>query len=123
MPSLRSSNRKQQTRLSFSPLPSSSPAAADYPERRVAAVRYDHSPSPSKKQRVGYTSSSKPVLSPAKSYSSNTPTRSSQVVIVIDSPLRQKEHEDFSHSTQIALPTPLASSQNEVRDAQGRPFY
>ncbi|KAL8801547.1 MAG: hypothetical protein Q9182_004389 [Xanthomendoza sp. 2 TL-2023] len=55
MVSLRSSGRKQQTRLSFNPLPTSSPAAADLPKQiqsRAAAVRYDHVGSPTKKRRL-----------------------------------------------------------------------
>ncbi|KAK4992247.1 hypothetical protein LTR50_001227 [Elasticomyces elasticus] len=50
-----SSKRKQQTRLSFTPLPSSSPAASKYPEQirdRAAAVTYNGSPGPAKRRRI-----------------------------------------------------------------------
>ncbi|KAL8644526.1 MAG: hypothetical protein Q9210_007209 [Variospora velana] len=56
MVSLRSSKRKQQTRLNFTPLPSSSPATSDLPEyiqTRAANIRYDATASPTKKRRLG----------------------------------------------------------------------
>lgn len=61
MVSHRSSKKKQQqTRLSFTPLPSSSPAATDLPEHtqtRIANVRYDLMASPTKKRRLAPPSS------------------------------------------------------------------
>ena len=53
MPSTRSS--KRQTRLAFTPLPSSSPQAAQLPTElrpRVAALRYDAFQTPAKRRRV-----------------------------------------------------------------------
>ncbi|MCJ1387042.1 hypothetical protein MMC17_010171 [Xylographa soralifera] len=53
MPSTRSS--KKQTRLAFTPLPSSSPQTASLPSHlqiRAASVRYDDSVSPTKRRRV-----------------------------------------------------------------------
>ncbi|KAL6721748.1 hypothetical protein ACLMJK_000853 [Lecanora helva] len=97
----RPGKKKRQTQLSFSPLPSSSPAAAQYPEqiaRRAASVRYDESPT--KKQRVMNPSSSSMFRSPASS-----PIRSAfkkqNVQVVIQSPKN-----DYSQ-----LPTPAPSSQ------------
>ncbi|KAL9008252.1 MAG: hypothetical protein Q9173_006605 [Seirophora scorigena] len=55
MVSLRSSKRKQQTRLNFTPLPSSSPTPSDLPElipTKAANVRYDPMASPTKKRRL-----------------------------------------------------------------------
>lgn len=49
------SKRKQQTRLSFSPLPSSSPAAKSYNKQirdRAAAVTIEGSPSPAKRRKL-----------------------------------------------------------------------
>ncbi|KAL8815323.1 MAG: hypothetical protein Q9223_005536, partial [Gallowayella weberi] len=87
MASLRRSGRKQQTRLSFNPLPTSSPAAADLPEQiqsRVAAVRYNPLGSPTKKRRL-HSSSRQPELN----FKSSVPAPE--------------------------LPTPEPSSQLEVR--------
>lgn len=53
-----SASRKRQTRLAFTPLPSSSPAAKDYPQQirdRAAAVTYDGSPGPTKRRRLDTT--------------------------------------------------------------------
>ena len=53
MPPTRSS--KKQTRLAFTPLPSSSPQSASLPshlQTRAASVRYDDSASPTKRRRV-----------------------------------------------------------------------
>ncbi|KAL8978096.1 MAG: hypothetical protein Q9205_006241 [Flavoplaca limonia] len=89
MVTLRNSGRKQQTRLSFNPLPTSSPAASALPEQiqnRAAAVRYDTMGSPTKKRRL------RP--SPA------------QAKLVIDTV--------SSASNKAALPTPEPSSQIEA---------
>ncbi|KAL9038789.1 MAG: hypothetical protein Q9180_002918, partial [Flavoplaca navasiana] len=89
MVTLRNSGRKQQTRLSFNPLPTSSPAASALPEQiqnRAAAVRYDTMGSPTKKRRLR--------SSPA------------QVKLVIDTV--------SSASNKAALPTPEPSSQIEA---------
>ncbi|GAB7357767.1 hypothetical protein MBLNU459_g0417t1 [Dothideomycetes sp. NU459] len=50
-----SSRRNKQTQLSFTPLPSSSPASAAYNQQvrdRAAAVRFDGSPSPAKRRKI-----------------------------------------------------------------------
>lgn len=49
------SRRRRQTRLAFTPLPSSSPAAASYPSQireRAAAVEYTGSPAAKKRKVV-----------------------------------------------------------------------
>ncbi|TKX22113.1 hypothetical protein C1H76_5746 [Elsinoe australis] len=55
------SARKRQTRLEFTPLPSSSPAAASYHRQirdRAAAVGYEGSPNPAKRRKItGVTAS------------------------------------------------------------------
>ncbi|KAL8880134.1 MAG: hypothetical protein Q9192_008085, partial [Flavoplaca navasiana] len=86
MVTLRNSGQKQQTRLSFNPLPTSSPSASALPEQiqnRAAAVRYDTMGSPTKKRRLR--------SSPA------------QAKLVID-----------TVSNKAALPTPEPSSQIEA---------
>ena len=89
----------------FSPLPSSSPAASDYPDqvqRRAAAVRYDQSPSPSKKRRTTNALPQGTVLTPVESQSFQTPTKPRRGIA--------------SFSDEPQLPTPLASSQAAVDD-------
>ncbi|KAL8846427.1 MAG: hypothetical protein Q9221_008487 [Calogaya cf. arnoldii] len=96
MVTLRSSGRKQQTRLSFNPLPTSSPAASDLNEQiqhRAAAVRYDTMASPTKKRRLR--------------------SHSGQVKLDFNAAPSQIT----SHSTasnKMALPTPEPSSQIEA---------
>ncbi|KAF6222320.1 hypothetical protein HO133_001406 [Letharia lupina] len=103
----RSTRKKRQTQLTFTPLPSSSPAASQYPEKvrqRAASVRYDDAmSSPTKKRRVG---GSPPVGSPFSRASSNagSPFGSQKVQVVIPSPSKSSDQ----------LPTPAASSQVEM---------
>ena len=123
MSSLRSSNRKQQTRLTFSPLPSSSPTASDYPDqaqRHAAAVRYDHSPSLSKKRRIVNAPPHQTLLTPAKSQGIHTSTNSPQVTIAIQSPESKRNMSKGPFSDETHLPTPVASSQTEIRDERGK---
>ncbi|KAL8783584.1 MAG: hypothetical protein Q9213_004513 [Squamulea squamosa] len=90
MVSLRSSGRKQQTRLSFNPLPTSSPAASGLPEQiqsRAAAVRYDAMASPTKKRRLR--------------------SSSGQTKLDFDSTPRIGDKSQL----RVALPTPEPSSQ------------
>ncbi|KAL9635213.1 MAG: hypothetical protein Q9164_003608, partial [Protoblastenia rupestris] len=89
MPSTRASTHKKQTRLAFTPLPSSSP------QRSVANIRVDESSSPAKKRRVGVN------LPPSAQSSSISKSR---VQAVVDSPSRKAAQ----------LPTPAASSQVEA---------
>ena len=122
MSSLRRSNRKQQTHLTFSPLPSSSPATSDYPDqiqRRAAAVHYDQSPSPSKRRRVTNAPSRQTMLTRAKSRGLNTPINSSPGKFEIESPESKERLRKEVFSDQAPLPTPQASSQVEVADGQG----
>lgn len=98
----RSSRKKRQTQLSFSPLPSSSPAASQYPEQiqqRAAAIRYDSDASPTKKRRIAIQSHHKP---PSGTFG----PRQQRIQIMIPSPSPSKTYEQ--------LPTPAPSSQ--VRD-------
>ena len=106
-PLRKSTRKKRQTQLSFTPLPSSSPAVSQSPEQiqqRAAAVRYDSdAASPTKKRRVGNDSANKLASSPpAKSMFG-----SKKVQVVIESPSRKPGQ----------LPTPAASSQLEVNQA------
>ncbi|KAL9018032.1 MAG: hypothetical protein Q9185_004634 [Variospora sp. 1 TL-2023] len=97
MVSLRSSKRKQQTRLSFTPLPSSSPTPSDLPESiqtRAANIRYDATASPTKKRRLGTA----PTLSSSRH---------------IDLNLTASAAKGSARGT--ALPTPEPSSQLEAK--------
>ena len=108
----KSNRKKRQTQLSFTPLPSSSPAASQYPEqnqRRAASVRYDDTvTSPTKKRRVG---GSIPLRSPFSRVSSNggSPFGPQKVQIMVQSPSKSADQ----------LPTPAASSQAEVEKEPG----
>lgn len=101
MESRRSSRRKQQTRLSFNPLPTSSPAASALPKQiqsRAAAVRYDTMASPTKKRRL----------------------RSSSGQAKLDfNPAPLHMIHDSSASNQMGLPTPEPSSQIEAGHETG----
>lgn len=100
----KSTRKKRQTQLSFSPLPTSSPAATQYPEqiqRRAAAVRYDSDMSPTKKRRVADHSTYKLPFSPISSAEKH------KLQVVIPSPSKSFEQ----------LPTPAASSQVRVENA------
>ncbi|CAD6567335.1 MAG: hypothetical protein ASARMPREDX12_000217 [Alectoria sarmentosa] len=107
----KSIRKKRQTQLSFTPLPSSSPATSQYSEqiqRRAASVPYDGTMStPTKKCRIGYST---PAGSPFSQASSNggSPFGSQQVRVVIPSPRKNSDQ----------LPTPAASSQVEVNNEQ-----
>ena len=103
----KSTRKKRQTQLSFTPVPSSSPALAQYPEQvqqRAASVRYDSdAASPTKKRRVGNDSINKLASSPiVKSMFGGK-----KVQAVIESPSKK----------QGQLPTPAASSQLEGNQA------
>ena len=100
----KSTRKKRQTQLSFSPLPSSSPAVSQYPEQvqqRAASVSYDSdAASPTKKRRVGNDPPNKLASSPvAKSMFGGKQ--------VIESPSKKPGQ----------LPTPAPSSQLEVNQA------
>ncbi len=92
------SKEKWQTRLTFSPLPSSSPAAAGYLEERAAAVGYDSPGRPIKKRRVDNDLSNSAMLSPVSS--SPLPGFTQRSVTGV-----------MSSFNKVALPTPVASSQ------------
>ena len=103
----KSTRKKRQTQLSFTPLPSSSPALSQVPEQiqqRAASVRYDSdAASPTKKRRVGKDSPNELASSPlAKSMFGGK-----KVQVVIESPSKKPGQ----------LPTPAASSQLEVNQA------
>ena len=96
----RSTRKKRQTQLSFTPLPSSSPAASQYAEEnqyRPASIRYeDPISSPRKKRRVASSDGGSPFKSP-------------KVQVVIPSPRKSADQ----------LPTPAASSQIELDHERG----
>ncbi|KAL8734617.1 MAG: hypothetical protein Q9181_003133 [Wetmoreana brouardii] len=101
MPPLKASRCKKQTRLRFTPPPSSSPAASDLPEQtqlRAAAVRYAAMESPTKKRR----------LAPA-----NPGQKIPQLDLTIPS---STSHRNRTHD--MALPTPAPSSQVEVQQEE-----
>ena len=87
---LRKTKRKQQTRLTFTPISSSSP---DRRHQRVATVSYDRSSSPAKDQDVYFNSS----------------TSSANSCSLYPSPPRSK----------ATLPTPLSSSPIFQGNPQG----
>ena len=100
--------KKRQTRLTFAPLSSSSPAASQYPDQikeRAAAVRYDNHDSAAKKMRLNATSSS-------QARSSSSPfTYSSPKVIIKSPPKEASQSKEPCIFSKTALPTPAASSQ------------
>lgn len=101
MVSLRSSKRKQQTRLNFTPLPSSSPTPSDLPQHRrtkAANVRYDSMASPTKKRRLGDAS---------------TLPSSRRLNIEVTAPAAQGSGQE------MGLPTPEPSSQMEAKQDHG----
>ena len=110
--------KKRQTRLTFSPLPSSSPAASSYPnqvQERAASVRYDKDGRPAKKRRLDGTSSSQP------SAFSSSPVIHTNPRVVVKSPSKgasiSKQPSIFSGA---ALPTPAPSSQVEDMGKLGK---
>ena len=108
MPATRSSTRKRQTRLAFTPLPSSSPAIADDPSHgqgRAAFVRYSDRSSPMKKRRL------KDDDGDIKAF-----TEDSDTIIIEYSP-RKNHHQTTAISIQAPL-TPVASSQISNRRAK-----
>ena len=113
-PLRKSSRKKRQTQLSFSPLPSSSPALSQFPEQvqqRAASVRYDSdAASPTKKRRVGKDTPDKLASSPP----GKSMFGGKKVHVVIESPSKKSGQ----------LPTPAASSQLEVTQADtGRGMF
>lgn len=100
---------KWQTRLTFSPLPSSSPAAAEYPEQLqggAAAIGYDSPGRPIKKRRVDNDLSNPAMLSPVSSSPVLGFTQRSITGVM-------------SSSNEVALPTPVASSQVDNMEKHG----
>ncbi|KAL8712139.1 MAG: hypothetical protein Q9220_003573 [cf. Caloplaca sp. 1 TL-2023] len=92
------SSRRRQTRLTFNPLPTSSPARSDLPEQlqtRAAAIRYDTVLSPSKRKRVLTDSSGQAKLN----FASKDASRKSKRIAGFEA----------------LLPTPEPSSQVEAR--------
>ncbi len=100
---------KWQTRLTFSPLPSSSPATAGYPEQlqgRAAAIGYDSPGRPIKKRRVDNDLSNSAMLSPISS--SPVPGFTQRFITGV-----------ISSFNEVALPTPVASSQLDKMEEHG----
>ncbi|MCJ1402019.1 hypothetical protein MMC11_005238 [Xylographa trunciseda] len=128
MPSTRSS--KKQTRLAFTPLPSSSPQTASLPshlQTRAASVRYDELVSPTKRRRLLNAASSP---EPTNHNRPETPSRSSgqDSDVAHDSkgaPIMQSPFKRPWSSTKTSslkrinrgLPTPNPSSQLQPGEA------
>lgn len=104
MPSLpRRSTKVRQTRLAFTPLPSSSPTAATYssPVRdRLAGVRYENPSTPSKRRRV----ESSPQAEPNDAEELNS-------AALMGTPSTKQTDRD---RTSTMLPTPVKSSQVDL---------
>lgn len=101
----KSTRKKRQTQLTFTSIPSSSPAASQYNEqvaRRAASVRYGETPI--KRRRLADVTPSKPSSSPAPS-PSQSPFGRQKVHVVIHTPPKEASQ----------LPTPMASSQVEEK--------
>ena len=99
MPHLRS-GQKRQTRLTLTPLPSSSPTAIYYPDQRpqrAAAIRYDQLSSPTKKRRLDNAS---------------CVDHDREFDFEFTSPRAELRGENF-------LPTPIASSQIGPKSERG----
>ena len=113
--------KKRQTRLTFSPLPSSSPAASSYHsqvQERAASVRYDNHGRPGKKQRLDGTSSSQRTSTAF----SSSPIIHTNPRVVVNSPSKGASITKHpSIFTGTALPTPAPSSQVEDMDKLGKP--
>ncbi|MCJ1437880.1 hypothetical protein MMC27_007267 [Xylographa pallens] len=124
MPSIRSS--KKQTRLAFTPLPSSSPQSASLPshlQTRAASVRYDDSASPTKRRRVldiAATPKITTVSSPSKLVASTQVSDAvSEEDSVMQSPFKRPwSSKKTSPSKRInrGLPTPDPSSQLQLEE-------
>lgn len=101
MPRTRSSAMRQ-TRLTFTPVPSSSPSGT--PEKRAASVRADRSPTPSKISSKATSSASKPSstlkISTVENKGLPTPAPSSQI---------DQKDEGSSDSTQSESELPVGS--------------
>lgn len=111
MPSTRSSTRKMQTRLKFTPLPSSSPAAAKYPtqiQERAASIRYNELSSPTKRRRLEEGVGNK-LQSGTGGAHNKSPLKDSLLAATALSPTTRRNHKDTSSVG--APPTPIASSQ------------
>lgn len=111
MPSTRSSTRKLQTRLTFTPLPSSSPAAVKYPiqiQEPAASVRYNDPSSPTKRRRLGHGIGNK-VQSRISRVQPKSPSKDSGSALTVQSPTMGRYKKE-KHSIG-APPTPIASSQ------------
>ncbi len=102
----RSSTKKTQTRLTFTPIPSSPgpTTAPDEAQPRVAAIRYEPSLTPSKMPRIAKVSPSKfnpkSKTHPAETMALPTPAPSSQV---------HENDEDISSSTPSESEIPVSS--------------
>ena len=108
MPSLRSS-KKKQTRLTFPPLPSSSPQAATYSSninKRAAAVKLENIESPTKKRRLRNVS-----LDAASKTSHAVGTDSGRELPSTKKELSTEDHQARSENADLGLPTPEPSSQ------------
>ncbi|KAL8644029.1 MAG: hypothetical protein Q9226_007974, partial [Calogaya cf. arnoldii] len=134
MVTLRSSGRKQQTRLSFNPLPTSSPAASGLHEQiqhRAAAVRYDTMASPTKKRRLrSHSGQAKLDFDAAPSHITNHLTASNKMALPTPEPSSQIEakHENVgaqslhtTSSSEDSEPIPVGSTRSGMRKQRTNP--
>lgn len=112
-------NTQWQTRLTFSPLPSSSPAAAKYPEQvqeRAASVRYSSPHQRSGKRQTGNGPSDRTMLSPSSS--SPVPGSTDEFSNSLSQgPTKRRKTAMFNKAV---LPTPVNSSQIDAVEKNSR---
>lgn len=115
MPSFtRKSTKKRQERLVFSPLSSSSPAAAvRYSSSDVIRLtdHYDGATTPSKRRRLDEGSDGVLTRPDFAAEGLVTPPRSSNLAVVITTPSRQSK---VDKDTSSLLPSPRKSSQVDL---------
>lgn len=110
MPSTRS--RKRQTRLAFTPVPSSSPQAANLPSSlrsRAAVISYDGVDSPTKRRKFAPEPSNETPTDTVHFHPQETPVSNTARPTMFFSPFARKS--GTSKRQSHLLPTPEASSQ------------
>ncbi|KAI9718029.1 MAG: hypothetical protein M1812_004287 [Candelaria pacifica] len=110
------SSRKRQTRLAFTPLPSSSPAPSDHSpmsSKRTAAVGKGILSMPPQKRRKVVQHLGASAEDKALPGSFESPVKGSNIAVVIYTPQKPRMDE---RATLGALPTPQTSSQYDAAD-------
>ena len=111
MPSTCRNNRKKQTRLSFTPLPSSSPTTVKHPnqaEPRIAAVLYQD---PTKTQRLAKAPTDGILSNQSKAVDLRSSSNRTDIAVILRT--RNKDKSENGVISYEGLPTPTASSQVE----------